>query len=229
MAIDYNHRLVVSGPRGGVDLFRKQLRQTDTRTVGKLKWRETIPFSFERLYDLAPTAVRIEPEVPCDPYDMSVWPIRRLPYRSAEVRYQFHTRNLQVLPFVCVLSKKLPSLTFRLLTHCMDDDQIASYRVRKGRARRWILPEARHAAHWDRARQRFDLTGDEVYGDQDARHFAEEAMLEEALDHWEREAGGRHPVRRRAREWWNRPVTRDLETQRLIFMAERHGVIGPKT
>ena len=86
MAVDYFHRLVVSGPHASVDLFRRQLRLVTSRTVAGHTWRERVPFSFERLYELAPGAARIEPEVPCDPYDMSVWPIRRLPRGAAEIR-----------------------------------------------------------------------------------------------------------------------------------------------
>ena len=220
MAVDYLHRLIVTGSRGAVDLFRQQLRRRVRRSVaGHKLWRENIPFSFERLYKLVPTAVRIEPEVPCEPYDMSVWPIQRLPGELAEVRYQLHTRNLELLPFVRPLSKKFPALEFRLMTDC-EGEEISGYRVCDGRVRSWLLPEARHEASWERARQQFGLTGDEVYDDDDARHFAEELMREEALDHWDREAGGAQPSRRRARSWWNRPVSRDLETERVIAMAE---------
>jgi hypothetical protein len=151
---------------------------------------------------------------------MSVWPIRRLPGKLAEVRYQLHTRNIELLAFVRVLSKIFSALTFRVVTHCLDDGEIASFRVCNGRVRTWILPEARQDANWERARQKFALTGDDVYDDDDARYFAEEAMREEALDHWERGTDGPRPPQRRVRSWWNRPVSRDLESERLIAMAE---------
>jgi hypothetical protein len=182
-------------------------------------WRETIPFSFERLYKLVSAAVRIEPEVPCEPYDMSVWPLRRLPGERAEMRYQLHTRNLELLPFIRPLSKKFRTLAFRLMTDC-EGDEITGYGVCNGRVRSWLLPEARHEASWERARQQFGLTGDEVYDDDVARAFAEELMREEALDHWDREPGEAQPSGQRARNWWNRPVSRDLETERIIAIAE---------
>lgn len=220
MAVDFFHRLVVTGPRGTVGLFRGQLRHRATRSVAGHKWRETIPFSFERLYQLVPTAVRIEPNAPCDPYDISVWPILHLPCGFAEVRYQLHTRNMELRPFMRLLSKRFAALTFRLVTFCLDDSEIATYRVRDGRVRMWILPQERHEAQWERARQKFGLTGDDVYDDDDAEHFAEEAMLEEALNHWE--PGSKQPrhTGRRVRSWWNRPVSRDLESERLIAMAQ---------
>jgi hypothetical protein len=127
------------------------------------------------------------------------------------------------LPFVRVLSKKFPTLTFRVVTHCADDGEIVSYRVCNGRVRTWILPEARQEAHWDRARQEFALTGEDVYEDDCARGSAEEAMREEALDHWQPEANGPRGLRKPGRSWWNRPVSRDLESERIIAMAEIAG------
>jgi hypothetical protein len=185
-------------------------------------WRETIPFSFERLYDLVPAAVRIEPQVPRDPYDISVWPIRRLTARLAEVRYQLHTRNIELLPFVRLLSKKFAALTFSLVTFCLDDSEVASFRVCNGQVRKWILPEARHEANWECARQKFALTGDEVYDDDDATEFAENAMLEEALDHWEPISKEPRQPRRRVRvpSWSGRAISRDIMTEMEIALIE---------
>jgi hypothetical protein len=101
MAVDYWHRLVVTGLRETVVLLRGQLSRRARRSVaGHRLGRETIPFSFERLYQLAPAAVRVEAQLPPDPYDVSAWPIRRLLCGDAEVRYQLHTRNIELLPFV---------------------------------------------------------------------------------------------------------------------------------
>ncbi len=217
MAVDYFHRLVVAGPRGTVERFRNELRQTVRRSIGTYKWRETIPFSFARLYEVAPAAVRIFKDVPRSPYDMSVWPIRQLPGRRAEVRYKFHTRSLEMLPYVRVLSREFSALTFVLVISCTDDGSTDSYRVCSGRVRTWILPEARHAVHWERARQEFKLTGVNVYKNDRARSSSEEGMREEALAHWERGTGA---PRRRADCWDNLRVSRDLETERGILMAE---------
>jgi hypothetical protein len=182
-------------------------------------WRENIPFSFERLYHLAPAAVRIEPVVPCDPYDISVWPIRRLPGDRAEVRYQLHTRNLELLPFIRELSRKFRTLEFRLVTDC-EGEEITGYRLCNGRVRSWLLPEPRQEASWERARKKFGLTEDEAYDDDDARDFAEELMREEALDHWDSTPGGARATRRRARSWWGRPVSRDLRVEQAAAIAE---------
>lgn len=221
MAVDFWHRLIVTGPRGTVDLFRRQLRCRVRRSVaGHKLWRETIPFSFKRLYQLVPAAVRIEPEVPCDPYDLSAWPIRRLPRGLAEMRYQLHTRNTELLPFVRLLSKQFAALTFCLVTLCLDDGEIVSYQVCGGRVRKWTLPQTRIEAHWERARQEFGLTGDSVYDDDMATSFAEEAMLEEALDHWGPASKEPRRARRRVRCWWNRPVSREISIEQSIDLAE---------
>jgi hypothetical protein len=193
---------------------------TVSHSVAGQTWRETIPFSFERLYKLVPAVARIEPHVPCEPYDMSVWPIRRLPRSRAEIRYQLHTRNIELLPFVRALSRAFDALTFELVSLCLDDGEIASYRVCDGSVHRWILPQARREVHWERARQEFGLVGDAVYEDDGATDFAEGAMLEEALDHWQRKSHGRQRPKARARNWWNRPVSRDLETEQTILLAQ---------
>jgi hypothetical protein len=105
------------------------------------------------------------------------------------------------------------------VTFCLDDCEVASYRVRGGRVRSWILPQSRRDAHWERARQKFGLTGDDVYQDDDAERFAEGAMLEEALDHWGPAANEPHRSRKRVRIWWNRPVTRDIMTELYINLG----------
>jgi hypothetical protein len=209
------------GPHTTVDLFRRQLRHRTTRSVARYNLRETSPFSFDRLYQLAPAAVRVEPEVPYDPYDVSVWPVRRLSRGIGELRYQLHTRNIELLPFVRLLSKRFRTLTFRLVTVCLDDEEIASYRVCDGGVRRWILTQTRREAHWERARQKFGLTDDKVYANDVAEHFAQESMLEEALGHWEAGADGSQPPINSSRNWWNRPGSRDLKTERSILMTQR--------
>ena len=150
---------------------------------------------------------------------MSVWPIRRLSRGRAEIRYQLHLRDLELLPFVRLLSRKFPSLGFRLMTHCLDDDAVESNWVCNGRVRTWTLPEARHEAHWESARQQFGLSGDDVYEDDDARYFAEETRYEEALAHWDEVSNGRRRAPTKVRSWPNRPVSRDLQTEQLIAVA----------
>jgi hypothetical protein len=160
LAVDYWHRLVVTGPREAVGLLRGQLRRRAGRSVaGQRLWRETIPFSLERLYRLASAAFRVEPHVPHEPYDGSAWPVRRLARGLAEARYQLHTRNIDLLPFVRVLSKTFPALTFCLVNFWLDDSDIASYRVSGGRVHTWVLPRSRRDDHWERARQEFGLAG----------------------------------------------------------------------
>jgi hypothetical protein len=219
MGIDFSHRLVVAGPRKDVDILRRRLTCTVSRTVDGHRWRERVPFSFQRLYELAPAAVRIERNVPFDPYDLSVWPIRKLPGGRAEIRYRLHTRNMELLPFVRLLSRKFAMLVFYLVTFCLDDDEMATYRVRSGQVSKRILSNERKEAHWERARQKFGLGGDAVYEDEVARLFAEDWALEEALDYWQPKSHAGHRTGG-ARNWWNRPVARDFQSEGLIVLAE---------
>lgn len=118
MAVDFLHRLLVEGPPADVRQLRADLWTEYPREVGGEKWTEVVPFSFARLYALAPAARRVEKQVPYDPYDLSVWPIRRLSARRALLRYRFHTRNLEVDGLVAALARARPSLRFLLVSQC---------------------------------------------------------------------------------------------------------------
>lgn len=217
MAVDGWHRLVVRGPRNSVRELRQQLSLKVRRTAPGLEpWDEVVPFSFERLYQLAPKSARLGRYPPIDPYYISVWPIRGLPDGQAETRYQMHTRSLELLPFVRALSKAFPELEFQLVSD-FDGVEFLSYLVRGGRVQKWVLPDEAKDAIWEQVRQKLGLKKEKMYENLDAYDYAEELMREEALDHWDRERG---IVRRRPREWWNRPAAHDLEEARLILLAQ---------
>ena len=220
MAVDYFHRLIVAGPREDVQAFRRRMHREYPRTIGDESWTEIVPFSFAGLYELAPAARRVESEVPFDPYELSAWPIRALDRRRSEVRYQFQTRNFEMIPLVRPLARALPTLTFTLTTLCLDDSSIESYRLFGRNVQKWTLPEQRRDFHWDRARRKFGLAGDDVYDDDEADRWAEEQMLAEALGHWD-DAG---PLRRHQRpkryRWWNAIRLRDLDTERKLSVLQ---------
>lgn len=155
-------------------MFRRQIYRRHPRRIGRKSWIELVPFSFAALYEIAPKAQRIEREVPCEPYDLSAWPIRRIGRTQAEIRYQFHTRNLELAGLIRVLARARPALTLTLLTFCLDDSSIELYRLTGGRMKKSEYPEARREFHWDRARIKFGLAGDDVYDDDAAEHWAEE-------------------------------------------------------
>ena len=46
-----------------------------------------------------------EREIPDDPYGLSSWPVRTVEGERAEIRYQMHTRNLQLIDFVRPLAR----------------------------------------------------------------------------------------------------------------------------
>jgi hypothetical protein len=220
MAVDYFHWLRVHGTRDDVRDFRNRIYREYPRTVGGETWTEIVPFSFAALYDLAPAARKIEAEIPFDPYDLSAWPIRTLSDDCAEVRYQLHTRNMELIGVLRPLARALPRLTFTLTTLCLDDSSIESYRLCRRREQTWALPDRRRDFHWDRARKKFKLAGDEVYDNDEADHWAEEEMLIEAFSHWD--DGGsvwRNRGPRRYR-WWNAVPLRDLDTERKLSVLE---------
>jgi hypothetical protein len=181
---------------------------------------EIVPFSFAALYEIAPAARQIEEEISYDAYDMSVWPIRPIGRGQAEVRYQFHTRNLEMADLIRVLARARPALTFTLLTFCLDDSSIELFRFGNGRTKRWEYPEERREFHWDRARAKFGLSGDDVYDNDEAEHWAEEEMLHEALSHWEATGNKKRLDGQRPYDWWNRRPLRDLMTEQQLFLYE---------
>jgi hypothetical protein len=75
MAVDYFHRLIVSGPARDVQSLRAGLVSDFAREVKGEVYVERLPFSFAGLFSLAPAAKRCEPEGPMEPYDIRVWPI----------------------------------------------------------------------------------------------------------------------------------------------------------
>jgi hypothetical protein len=229
MAVDYFHRVRVSGRRDDVRDFRNGIYREYPRTVGRETWTEIVPFSLAALYDLAPAARQIETEIPFDPYDVSAWPIRTLPEGRAEIRYQLHTRNMELIDFLRPLARALPRLTFTLTTLYLDTSIIVSHRLRGRREQRWVLPDRRCDFHWDRARKKFKLAGDEVYDDNGAHDWAEEEMLTEAFSHWDETGGVRRNRAPRRYRWWNAVPLRDLDTERQLSMLEIGLVLQEKS
>lgn len=225
MAVAYHHRLVACGPPKELKAFRNAVGLTVTRKpIVKIpEWCEYVPISFAAMYACCPRLARLAPTPPYDPYDISWWPKRSLPDGRDEARYQFHLRNLEMSDFLLPFSRKFPGLEFKLVIFCLDDDSIDSFLIRDGRARKYTLPPSRNEWHWERARKRFGIDGEELYEDREARFLAEEGMLEEALDHWDiaRATGRAAPApRRRRRDWWNRPKVRELRFEQELAMAE---------
>src|SRR6266446_2112736 len=100
MAVDYFHRVIVIGPTRQVDEFRRGLVRPTSRRIGRHTWTERVPFSFEALYDIAPGARRVTRESPGEPYDVRAWPMVRLKRAQAQIRYQLHPRNIELVPFL---------------------------------------------------------------------------------------------------------------------------------
>jgi hypothetical protein len=214
MAVDYLHRLVVTGPDGTVRSLARALHCEYPRTVARRRWKEVVPFSFAALYELAPRAIRVMSEVPFDPYEIAVWPIRRRTKVESEARYQFQTRDLEMVEFIRVLARTQPRLTFTLVTLCFDSSSIESCMFSRNRSRRWIVPERWKVLQWERARRKFRLTDEEMYAHADADRWVEEQSLVEALAHWHPRSA--RSARARRYQWWNRPRLCDLATEREL-------------
>ena len=224
MAVDFLHRLIVSGTHNRVRAFRRQIYRAYPRTVAGETWTEIVPFSFAALYELAPAARRIEREIPCDPYELARWPTRRIDSRHAEVRYQFQTRNLEMQGLLRTLSRALPSLTFTVATLCLDDSSVDGFRLARGALRKWTLNQQRHDSQWDRARKKFKLAGEDVYEDADAVYWVEQEMLHDALGHWHEPASRPRP----RYNWSNQPALRDLSTERELTLYEVAEALTPE-
>jgi hypothetical protein len=214
VAVAYVHRLIVTGPVIPVRALKRELHREYPRTLGDQTWTEIVPFSFAALYELAPSARRIEKEVPYDPYEISVWPVRRLSPRRAELRYQFQTRNLEAAALIRALAGARGTLTFTLGTLCLDDSTVEGYRFKAGTTKKWHLSSSAMERLWDRARKKFKLEDEEVYNNDDAERWVEEEAFEQTLAHWDASN------RTRRRRWWNQPRVRDLDTERELAMYE---------
>lgn len=218
MAVDYLHRLLVSGKPADVRAFRDAIYREYPRTIAGETFTEIAPFSFAGLYELAPAARRVEPEVPDDPYDLSAWPVRTVKRERAEIRYQMHTRNRELIDFLRPLTRALPRLTFTLSTLCFDDASVASYRLHGRREQKWIVPDRRQDVHWERAKKKFKLPGDDP--DEEAEHWVGQEMLAEAFSHWDEAGRVRRGRARRRYRWWNEIILRDLDTERELALLD---------
>ena len=216
MAVDYFHRLVISGDAKNVRCLARALYREYPRTIAGKTWTEIAPFSFRGVYEIAPTARRISAEIPSDPYELRAWPVRRLPDGRAEARYQFQTRNMEMAPFVRLLARVKPQFVFTLVTECFDVGSIHSYYYSHGRSRVWQLPNRFRDACWEMARQKFGIAGDDVYDDDDAEWWADERMLAEALGHWWKPDDR---ARLKRYDWYNQPMLRDLDVERELAVV----------
>lgn len=213
MAVEYLNRIVALGAAPRVKEFRDAMRRTVDRKVRDKIWQDEVPFSLETLARI--TEMSDPEDYAYEPYDISVWPIRRISSRQVELRYQFTTRNLDMAEPLTLLSNHFPKLTFRFVAFCSVDGGVYGYRIRDGGSAFRHLSEARTESHWNAARKKFRLSGDDVWDDDLATEFAEERMREDLLNSWD--PPGR--IRRR-RNWSDQPEARPFEDERVIAMVE---------
>lgn len=208
MAVDYFHFLVVTGPPPAVDDFVHRIALVVTRRIAGVSVQQTVPFSFESLCAMA--GLKKE-DAPAEPLDMTRWPIVRRG-RLAEVRYRFHTRSVDLHPYLKRLSKHVPRLTFALVTRCLDDNDFAPFTIRGGTLRgKWLGGEW-GTPFYERAARKFKMTLDEVYEDDDVEEVAEWWMTHAAVHI----ATGTN----RRYEWRSGRVYRDLDDERMNAMRD---------
>jgi hypothetical protein len=125
---------------------------------------------------------------------------------------------MEMAPLIRVLARAVRGMAFTLVTFYLDDSSIESYRFEAGTPAQVDMPPQARAAHWERARRKFGLSGDDVYEDDDAERWAEEEMLKDALSHWELSAESVSRVRRYDRG--NRLPLRTLDEERAILAIQ---------
>jgi hypothetical protein len=212
LAVDYYHYLVVSGSRKAVASFVDRIALVVTRRVAGVTRREVAPFSFQSLHALT----KQKGEVPCDPFDMTRWPIVRRG-RAAYVRYCFHTRSLEMDGPLKKLTRAVPDVTIAIVTHCLDDGDFGAYRFHNGtRKGKWMGDDWR-LPFWERTARHLKMTLDEAYEDDFAEMWAEGLMTDEAM----RIATGST----RSYDWSGGRVYRDLWDERANMMEDLATVI----
>jgi hypothetical protein len=177
VAVDYFHYLVVSGPRAAVNDFVYRIALVADRRVAGTNVRQTVPFSFESLYAIA----GIKDDLPGEAFDMTRWPIAPR-QRLAEVRYRLHTRSLELHPLLKRLSKRVPRLTFALVTRCLDDNDFAAFTIHNGTLRGKWLGDDWRTPFYERAAIKYQMPLDEVYEDDLIESFAESWMTDAAME-----------------------------------------------
>jgi hypothetical protein len=105
----------------------------------------------------------------------------------ARVVYEFEVKNYEIHRFLVPLSKCYTELCFVVSEICLADGSITSAYVTRGRASIWSLPEDRQNSHWERAAKGHGVAKlDDAYEDEEVRSDAEDNMLVEALEHWDK-------------------------------------------
>lgn len=237
MAVDYIHRLVLTGKSADVRQFAADMRRTMRHgPVGRVKaWREYVPLCFDAMWERCPSLRRVHDVPPFNPYELAVWPLEHLRDGRDRKRYRFHTRSMDVFPVFRIVSRYYPRLAFVIATLCLDGGEFEGFFFHEGRMRRWTMSDSRQDVYWGRAAKKIGWTGEIRYDNDELQFLAEDGMWEETLRHWDRavdavtlRAGGRTRTRPGKRpdtrvSWWNRPQRRPLwpdRSQVLIEAAE---------
>jgi len=193
MAIELTHRIVIEGPAAQVRKFKKDVA------------RPRVPFSFKALWRMG----RFAGDLPCDPYNLSVFPVRAVWRRRAEVRYTFLTCNMGVEDLLTRVSRRRPALIFRLAT-IVDDGNVDAFLIRRGRKRRREAPEWLHDYHYHRVALANGVSREAVADDFALGWEADWAIVDDAVNLWNDVAPRHMPP---APESWSGRRVRRLEDE----------------
>jgi hypothetical protein len=177
VAVDYDNYILVSGPHDEVRTFVHRIAKTASRRVAGVTHTDFVPFSLDSLFQLA----NIRDEFPGEPYDMTRWPIEPRGRGHADVRYRFHTRQLEMQPLLKKLSRTVPRLRIALVTLCLDDSDFGAFTFQAGKIRGKWLGDKWCQPFWKEAARRANMDLEEAYEDDDMATFAESLMRDAAM------------------------------------------------
>jgi hypothetical protein len=104
----------------------------------------------------------------------------------ARIVYGLEVKNYEVYELLKPLSRAYADLCFVDSQISLDDGEIMAAYMARGRCSKWVLPEERCDAHWERAAAEHGVAKlEDAYEDDGVRSEAEGRMLAEAMAHWD--------------------------------------------
>lgn len=202
MATEFIQRIVIDGPAEDVRRLERSLVRTEERVQSRKRITERLPFSFAAVYDL----LGLQEEPPNEPYELGEFRRRTTDRGYAEKRYTFRTYNITAVEFLEPLSRIFRALTFRVGLMC--EGQIEHCLIRRGKSRRYIVPDDRMERQYRLYAKRHGMTFEEMEDEFYPLSDAEWEVFNDTFDHWNKVAPRRRLPKRR-QSWEAKTVVRD--------------------
>jgi hypothetical protein len=179
------NRIAVTGPRPKVLGFRSDAR----RRLRSSQWTDptSVALSLERLFRRNRLPAPSSDGIPRDAwhYYTSVRPVAEW-HGYARIVCGLEVKNYEVYELLSPLSRAYGDLCFVDSQISLDSGEIMAAYIARGRCSKWILSEERCDAHWERAAADHGVAKlEDAYEDDGVKYDAEEAMLAEAMAHWD--------------------------------------------